>query len=73
MEERDEILKKLREEILKRKQEILKANEKDIKKAKDEHLKKSLIDRILLKESFILNMAEEIESIIMMKDYLLNW
>ena len=67
-EERDKILKVLREEILKRKQEILKANEKDIKKAKDENLKKSLIDRIILKESSILNMAEEIESIIMMKD-----
>lgn len=67
-EEKNQALKAIANEILKEENNILKANAMDIKAAEAKELKSSLIDRLKLDHSRIIDMTEGIFKIISLKD-----
>ncbi|MBC7194985.1 MAG: glutamate-5-semialdehyde dehydrogenase [Caldisericia bacterium] len=61
-------LLKMSEALIKNKEKILEENEKDVKNGAEKGLSKSLLDRLILNEKRILDMAEGIKSISSLPD-----
>jgi glutamate-5-semialdehyde dehydrogenase len=59
-EVKDNALKSMADALIKNKQKILEENEKDLKRGEEKGLSKSLLDRLLLNEKRIYDMAEGI-------------
>lgn len=67
-EVKDNALKSMAEALIKNKQKILIENEKDLKKGEEKGLSKSLLDRLLLNEKRIYDMAEGIKNVSSLPD-----
>jgi len=59
---------KMSEALIKNKEKILEENKKDIQKREEKGLSKSLLDRLILNEKRILDMAEGIKNIVSLPD-----
>jgi glutamate-5-semialdehyde dehydrogenase len=62
-EVKDNALKSMADALIKNKQKILEENEKDLKRGEEKGLSKSLLDRLLLNEKRIYDMAEGIKNV----------
>lgn len=67
-EEKNRALLKISESILNNKEEILKANRIDVENAEKKGIKRSLIDRLLLNEKRILEMAQSCKKVAALDD-----
>lgn len=65
---KNEVLKKVAEEIEKRTDEIITANKMDIENAMERNMKKSLVDRLLLNEKRVFQMAEGLRNVAKLND-----
>jgi len=65
---KNEVLRKVAEEIEKSKNEIIEANKIDIENAIEKNMKKSLVDRLLLDEKRINQMAEGLRDVAKLND-----
>tara|TARA_B100001248_G_scaffold257265_1_gene239486 strand:- start:582 stop:1841 length:1260 start_codon:yes stop_codon:yes gene_type:complete len=66
--ERNKALRIIAKNLIKNKSYILMQNKRDLEKAKEENLPKHLLDRLLLNESRIISMCEDIINIAKLKD-----
>ena len=66
--ERNKALRIISKNLIKNKSYILMQNKRDLEKAKEENLPKYLLDRLLLNESRIISMCEDIMNISKLKD-----
>lgn len=66
--EKNQILEKIAESLIKNEQNILEANAVDIKEGKKMGLSEGLLDRLLLTEKRIEDMADSVKEIIVLKD-----
>ncbi len=62
-EVKDNALKSMADALIKNKQKILEENEKDLKRGEEKGLSKSMLDRLLLNEKRIYDMAEGIKNV----------
>lgn len=67
-EEKNEALEKISDQLLQNKEAILLANKKDLEEGKKSGLSEAILDRILLNEERLENMAEAISQLVALKD-----